>query len=143
METETATRRAPTIPMYAPVQGCTQPYTWGEVYSFIKSQKKAGMSLRQIANESYGGRVTFGAIQRVLEGHEPKEPKIREALGLPAYQSVVVITGGTIPAGAQVIEASQCACGNWFISNHPARKRCFICSPFRRANRKQPRIRPA
>lgn len=47
--------------------------------------------------------------------------------------SVVVIIGdGTVPPGAQVISATMCACGQYFISNHPRRHKCFICSPFKR-----------
>jgi hypothetical protein len=44
---------------------------------------------------------------------------------------VVIIGGGSVPPGAQVISAQVCACGQWFISNHPRRQKCFICSPYK------------
>jgi hypothetical protein len=45
---------------------------------------------------------------------------------------VVIIGGGSVPPGSQVISAQVCECGQWFISNHPRRQKCFICSPFKR-----------
>lgn len=51
--------------------------------------------------------------------------------GIPAQSNVVVVEG-VVPAGSQAISAQQCPCGQYFISNHPRRKRCFVCSPYRR-----------
>lgn len=62
--------------------------------------------------------------------HEPKRVKIRNALGLPPGQFIVVING-EVPPGAQSIGAMPCLCGQHFIPNHPRRRACFICSPYR------------
>jgi hypothetical protein len=125
----------PTMQSMPNKPGCTQPYTWHEVSSHISHLRAAGKSFRQIAKDDYKGRVSHAVIQRVAAGNEPREPRIREALALPAYHQVVVIAGGEVPPGTQVISALQCECEQWFIPNTPNRKRCFICSPFRKTKR--------
>ena len=121
-----------TMPLYAKKSGVRAPYTFKEVIAVIRAKKNAGKSFRQIAKDDYKGLVSHAVIQRVLDGLEPQDPKIREVLGLPAKAATVyVIGGGEIPEGAQVISASMCACGQPYISNHPARKRCFICAPYK------------
>ena len=87
-------------------------------------------SLRRIANEDFGGKVTHGMIQQCINGIEPKRNEIRMALGLTPYVEVVVMVDGTIPPGAQVLTATRCACGRWYVSNHPRRRKCFICGPY-------------
>lgn len=57
---------------------------------------------------------------------------VLRTLGIGVVSQVVVVFG-EVPPGAQVIAAQICTCGQWFVSNHPARKRCFICSPFRKS----------
>lgn len=127
------TTDAPTIPVYAKNTGVRRAYSRMEVLATIHALKDAGKSLRQIAREHYNGCISHAVIQRLLEGMEPHDPKIREALGLPARAATVyVIGGGEIPEGAQVVSASMCECGQPFISNHPARRKCFICSPYRK-----------
>jgi hypothetical protein len=39
-------------------------------------------TLRQIATENFNGNVNHAVIQRCLEGKEPRQDNIREALGL-------------------------------------------------------------
>jgi hypothetical protein len=112
--------------------GCTQPYTWHEVSLRISHLRTSGKSFRQIAKEDYYGCVSHAVIQRVAAGNEPKEPRIREALGLPTYQQVVTVDGGYIPPGTQVAGASNCVdCGQSYSPNHPRRKKCFTCSPIK------------
>lgn len=114
--------------------GCTPPYTWDEALRDVRSLYDQKRSLRRIAKEDYRGEITHATVQRILEGAEPKDPKIRAAIGLPAYQQVVAVTGEAIPTGAQVISASYCkVCGRPFISNHPRRRKCFICGPYRKS----------
>jgi hypothetical protein len=73
----------------------------------------------------------FPSMARMISlGYEPG-PRIRAKLGLPQIANVVVVEG-VVPAGSQSIAAQQCPCGQWFISNHPRRKRCFVCSPYRK-----------
>ncbi len=64
------------------------------------------------------------------KGYEPRRYAIRKLLDLPQYANVIPI-GDQIPDGTQAHSAQQCKCGQWFISNHPRRVRCFICSPYR------------
>lgn len=128
----------PSIPAYAKKRGVRGAYTLSEVISTIKVLKAGGKSFRKIATEEYNGLITHAVIQRLCEGHEPHDPKIRAVLGMPAkVATVYVIGGGVIPPGAQVISANLCECGQPFISNHPARKRCFICSPYKRKAMKE------
>ncbi len=65
----------------------------------------------------------------IAYGYSPGK-KIRGLLGLPAESSVVVMAG-EVPAGSQAVAALQCECGQWFIANHPRRRRCFVCSPYK------------
>jgi len=82
---------------------------------------------------SYEWKMPPGTLCRIAErAYEPKRPDIRRCLGLPIVSTVVVVGGESIPDGAQVYRADVCPCGQWYISNHPRRKRCFICSPYRR-----------
>lgn len=112
---------------------CTQAYTFDYVYAVVMKLREAKKSFRYIAKEIFRDRITFGTVQRISQGNEPHDPKIRAAIGLPVPNAVVVIIGGgSIPPGCQVISASMCECGQPFISNHPARKKCFICSPYRK-----------
>ena len=117
---------------HEPVRGA---YTMPEVISTIKALRDCKKSFRQIAKEDYGGLITHASIQRVLSGQEPHDPKIRAALGLPAKMATVYLIGdGEIPPRAQVIAGNfgVCACGMPFYKNHPVRKHCFICSPYKK-----------
>ncbi len=136
MDAKTADLALPRMAETAIKGGCTQPYTWEQVLSIVRGFHDQNWSLRKIARDGFQDRVTHATIQRILDGIEPTTPEVRSALGLPVYRTVIVIGGGTIPEGAQVISAEKCECGLFFISNHPARKKCFICSPFRRSKRK-------
>jgi hypothetical protein len=115
------------------VGGVRKEYTWGYVHATIVRLHEAKNSFRQIAKENFGGCVSHATIQRIYKGVEPHDLKTRQALGLPAYHQVVVVTGGDVPPGTLVISADQCVeCQRFYISNHPRRKKCFICSPYRK-----------
>ncbi len=122
----------PTLPAVGVKPGCTASYTWEEIRLYVQRLYAEKQSLRRIANEDFGGRVTHAVIQRILDGQEPKDQRNRSALGLVAYAYVYVVTGGEVPPGAQVVSAMQCECGQWFIPNTPSRRRCFICSPYKK-----------
>jgi len=74
--------------------------------------------------------ISGATIQQIENGRIPG-PKISAILGIPYSAHVSVIGGGNVPDGAQAVSATRCACGQWFISNHPCRRRCFVCSPYR------------
>ena len=57
-------------------------------------------------------------------------------LGLEMPDATVTVVSGEIPHGAQALGAMRCECGMPFISNHPRRRRCFICSPHRGKDRR-------
>ena len=100
----------------------------------IQQDHEVTHSWRKTA-QKYG--VFPNMARMIANGYEPG-PRIRARLGLPQVANVVVIEG-RVPAGSQSIAAEQCACGQWFISNHPRRRKCFICSPYkRRGIKKQP-----
>lgn len=72
--------------------------------------------------------------QMIANGYEPRNSRTRTRLGLAPHFAVVLVGEGAIPDGSQAIRALQCQCGQWFISNHPRRKHCFLCHPFRQRN---------
>lgn len=112
-------------------------YTEEGLQQFLWRERLLGKTLRAIAQESFGGRVTHGDIARALRGELPAGREKRAAFGLPVVTAVLVMGGSEIPPGAQVIAtAERCDCGQWFIPNHPARRRCFICSPYRRRKKR-------
>ncbi|MDI6770108.1 MAG: hypothetical protein QMD04_10605 [Anaerolineales bacterium] len=90
-------------------------------YSSLSSWRRVG--------KIYG--ITAAMARLIAHGYSPGR-RVRSQLGLPQLSTVIKITGGEVPNGSQVIGASCCACGQWFISNHPRRRKCFICSPYRR-----------
>jgi hypothetical protein len=59
-------------------------------------------------------------------------PTVYKILGIPVISEVQVISG-SIPPGSQSLGASYCIdCGKPFIPNHPRRKKCFVCSAYRK-----------
>lgn len=104
--------------------------TLAEVRDNIKEWHEAGYSWRDISYLECYKNVSAPALRRIHLGEEPGN-RIRAKLGLPAVSTVVIIGGGVVPAGAQVIYANECECGQWYISNHPRRKRCFMCRPYK------------
>jgi hypothetical protein len=90
-------------------------------YATLKSWRKTAAPLG----------INAAMARLIANGYEPGR-KIRKRLDLqPTAMVVVVGNGADIPDGTQVIRATQCECGQWFISNHPRRRKCFICSPYR------------
>lgn len=85
---------------------------------------------REIAGLPEYKSIPAGTLCVIYKTGEIPE-KWRRRLGFPPKGSVVVMSGETIPVGTQVIAASVCDCGQAFISNHPRRVHCFVCSPFR------------
>ena len=65
----------------------------------------------------------------IANGYQPGL-KIRRLLGLPAITTVTIMLDEPIPDGAQVLTATRCECGRWYVSNCPARRKCFICRPY-------------
>lgn len=90
-----------------------------ETYRITKSWRKTG--------QKYG--VNAAMARMIANGYHPGK-RIRLRLGLPPETTIVVISG-EVPPGSQSIAARRCQCGHWFIANHPRRKKCFICSPYR------------
>lgn len=62
--------------------GCTRAYTKEEVIQTLARQYMEFQSLRRVARECYGGRVTYGDVDRMLDGIEPVKPEKRAAFGL-------------------------------------------------------------
>lgn len=91
--------------------------------------KGLGLSWRQIANLDDYKPIPPGSLCTFAKTGELAD-KWRVRLGLPPKSSRVQVIFGYVPDGSQVLAAQHCACGQWYISNHPARKRCFICRPY-------------
>lgn len=113
------------------------------VSDFNKSAPiKSLVMLRDVLMTEKGSGATYAKLEstygvnryylwNIINRPDYQPPvKVLQALGVEITATVVVVTGGEVPQGAQVINASRCECGQWYISNHPARKRCFICSPY-------------
>jgi len=74
-------------------------------------------------------------ISRMAAGkYEPKRYEIRCVFGLHTSGTIKPIAGA-IPDGTQALFAQQCECGQYYISNHPLRRKCFVCSPYRKRKR--------
>ena len=72
--------------------------------------------------------IPQGTLSSMSSGYMPD--KWRPRLDLPPKSKVIVVLG-EVPSGSQCIGADICIlCGRYFISNHPRRKRCFVCSPY-------------
>jgi len=91
-------------------------------YLLKSSWRKTG------AQFGISGALAYRIVNR---DYEPMTPAIRYKLGLPVSARVVSV-GAAIPNDTLALSASRCECGRWFIPNHPRRKLCFICSPYRR-----------
>lgn len=87
----------------------------------------AGNQSWQKTADNYG--INKAMARLLALGYQPGK-KMRRKLNLPDIAQVVAIAG-EVPDGALVIKAERCECGQYFISNHPRRKRCFICSPYK------------
>lgn len=66
----------------------TEPYTFDQVRLGMLELRRT-LSLRELSRMT-DGKVSYGTIKRVLEGHEPKDPEIRRALGLNVSKEVEV-----------------------------------------------------
>ena len=77
-------------------------------------------------------QVSVALVYRIATepGYEPKEPEIRDVLGLDQESAVTFVDGKPRPRSS-ALDVKRCACGRYFVSNHPRRRRCFSCSPFR------------
>lgn len=68
----------------------------------------------------------------VMTDYEPKDPEIRHRLGAPVLGLVQCMVDEVLPPGTQVMGSACCArCGRPFVPNHPLRKKCYICAPYR------------
>lgn len=59
--------------------------TFDNLVQQLRELREQGKSLRQIANEDFGGKVNHAVIQRCLMGQEPVKAENRKALGLPLF----------------------------------------------------------
>lgn len=101
-----------------------------DIQAYIASQRalQPPDTYRVIADSL---RISPALVWKIERGHEPTDPAIRARLNLHATVEVVPM-GGNIRAGAQVLGSIYCnACGEPFVSNHPRRRKCFRCSPYR------------
>lgn len=103
---------------------------YSNVYSyrllFLAKYQQEG-TWRNVAKQ-YGLHPNM--VRLIAYGHRPGN-KIRKKLNLP-LKSEIESMDGNIPEGSLALGAIACRkCGQSFISNHPRRRKCFICSPYR------------
>jgi len=95
----------------------------------IKNDYKTLNSWRLVAQK---WRSTKGTVYRIAHGYQPKTIKLLLHFDLPLPEARVIAVAGIVPDGTQTIGALRCVCGDWFIPNHPRRRKCFVCSPYRK-----------
>jgi len=100
----------------------------GELKKRLKSEYLEHGTYESVADKYEVSRALLWKI--INTDYEPKRFDIREKFGLPE-ESAVVSVNGRVPGGSITLGAHQCECGQYFISNHPRRQKCFICSPYR------------
>ena len=111
------------------VKICTTYSDLPEFLKCVKTAHKRLKSWRRVAKEFDG--IPPGTLCTYAKtGYLPN--RYRQRLGLPVVASVAPVME-PIPNGAQALFAVRCECGRWYISNHPRRKRCYLCSPYRAA----------
>jgi len=98
----------------------------------VKIDYKTLKSWRLVAQK---WRLSKGTTYRIAHNIEPKTLEIRLLLDLPLPEARVIAIAGIVPNGTQTIGALRCICGDWFIPNHPRRRKCFICSPYRKGGK--------
>jgi hypothetical protein len=117
------------MPLEGIKRGVQNVYTEKEIQHIICEKRSAGASLRQIAHEYPG--LNYADIQRASKGIFPRSATKRQIFELPDFARVLAIDN-EIPDGSQVLKASHCIeCNQPFVSNHPRRRKCFLCSPYR------------
>jgi len=116
-----------------------EAYPWKSIYDIRNEIEQFRKETPVLSWERIGDfystpetKITGAHIWKIAkENYEPHRPDIRAALGMPAMTTIIVMNGNAIPSGSQVLHAEFCKCGQPYISNHPLRKRCFKCSPYR------------
>lgn len=73
-------------------RGVRKTYTEQELSASLKAEHEGSKSLRRIAAERYGGRVSHGVIQRAILGEYPADPEKRAILGLAVYRQAPACT---------------------------------------------------
>jgi len=96
---------------------------------FICLRDNTSLSWRTIATLSEFHRIPPGTLSAIYKTKKVPKKWYRR-FNMPPETTIVVITG-EVPAGSQAIAAQRCECGQHFISNHPRRRKCFICSAYR------------
>jgi len=99
-------------------------YTWEEIRRILVDPN----DLEKIS------RSLVWKVANVPE-YEPRDLDIRAALGLDQESSVRYVDGRPRPR-AQALDVMVCGCGRHFVSNHPRRRKCFVCSPYRGKSKK-------
>lgn len=70
------------IPSRAQKEGVRDAYTFDTLRDYLIDLHD-DKSLRSIARDEYGGKVTHAVIERIIAGYDPVDPHIRAVLGLP------------------------------------------------------------
>lgn len=91
----------------------------------------------QIAREVAHPKITRAHVRKMIVFQwEPQRDDLRVAFGWSPLVTVTPVNGAAVPSGSQVLHAQHCTlCNRPFISNHPRRQKCFICSPYRGAQK--------
>jgi len=79
--------------------------------------------------------ISGGMAYRVaVQGYEPRDGEIRKRLGMSVISEVEFVSEKSQATSRklQAVGVDICTvCGEGFVSNHPRRRKCFRCSPYR------------
>jgi hypothetical protein len=90
------------------------------------------LPFREIAKTAEFRPIPPGTLCAIAK-HGKVPEKWYARLSLPPEATVVVMGGGDVPPGTQVLGACYCSdCNAGYVSNHPRRKKCFTCSPIQK-----------
>lgn len=107
------------------------PYTLSEFKRIIEAERK--IHTFNELSQKYG-LVNVWYFWNLVHspGYVPPDHVLAK-WNIKTFVSVQIV-GGQVVEGAELISVvGKCNCGQAYISNHPKRKRCFTCSPYRGA----------
>lgn len=107
-------------------------YTLAQFRTRIRYLKGKGLRYKDLQAQ-YGDVNPYYYSRLIREdGYRPPD-WVLMAWGIEMPQVEVLVVDGVIPNRTLVIAGSikRCGCGQWYLSNAPARKKCPLCSPYK------------
>ena len=99
-------------------RGVRRAYTWPKLKDDVLYWRggKQPISFREIA-AMFDDKVTFGAVQRISLGIEPKTARVRQGFRLPVYETILVCSR------CGVVHPQRKSCPTRSVSNNERKPR--------------------